>query len=158
MNEIKEYLIVITVCSVVAAIADIITSSMSEKHPDIARTVSLGLTLCILSAILLPMLKKPLEYAEEDNATVFDCEIESTETDRARFLEKEVELATKDYIFKKTGIKPSSVGIEIVAKDNGIEIIDAEIALEKECSDYEQSVIVAAQEAIGRDVRIIYVD
>ena len=158
MNEIKEYLIAITICCIVGGLADIITSSFSEKYPDIEKVVSLGITLCIISVILIPVLNKPWQDIIEKELAEYEYDVDNGKTDSSEFLEIEIEMMTKEYILKKTGINPIYVGIEIEVNENNVAVKDAEVKLEKDSSYCEQNVITAGREALGIDVRIVYAE
>lgn len=159
MNGIKEYLIALVGACTIGAIADLVTSSFSEKYPGLDKSVRLGITVCVLAVVLLPL----FGGGKDDEITMWegfhDTEAVFSEYDRSSFLEKEVQEETKRYIFEKTGIRITDAAINIEIKDDTtVEITEAEITVSSLYYEQRDKISAAALEALGREAIIIYVD
>ncbi len=153
---INDYLTTIAAASALGIVADIINDAFLKKNRGIEKYIKFGITICIASSIILPLLGIWNVGSIDLSASgEYQTAYNENTDDGLYILEAECESGLTDAIITETSAVPLSVEIEMALNDDVPILTCAKVVLEK--SDYDKKELVekTALEAIGTPAEVI---
>lgn len=154
--DFSGYLLTVAGSAALGIIADIFTDAFSQEKKGIDKYIKFGITLCIVSCMLLPL----IGFFGNDDAGSLIPDISENFTqgtsydDGLYILERECEEKLSEKIYLETGIKVLSISIEMKTEDNTPKIDSAVITLSAADGDKIQIVEETAYKAIGTKAEV----
>lgn len=155
--NVSEYLLMVVGASSAGIIADIVNSSVSNRIRGLEKYIKFGVTLCIASCMVIPLMNitKGDEWLELKTTPYNEYTNNDAVYSENYILERECEEELFNEIFKKTGITSVSISIQIEREENKPIIKKAEVILRKDDVGSLEIVKDVAQAALGTEVEVI---
>ena len=150
----SNYLLTVTLAALAAVVADVVNSAVSKRTKGLEKYIKFGITLCVVSCMIMPLLK--LSFSDiKIIPDAVQTDAANSDNDSLYILERECEGALSEELISKTGIKPVEVIIEMKWDNDCPEIVKALIVLPKGCDDHKNTVDMETEKALGLKAEII---
>lgn len=155
--NISEYLLMVVGAASAGIIADVVNSSLSRRVKGLEKYIKFGVTLCVASCMVLPL----LNITKSDGWLLFETVpygeyiYNDTMYNENYILERECEDKLFDEILIQTGINPISISIQIETEENKPVIKKAEVVLRKEDMQNLEIIQEAVVAALGTEAEVI---
>lgn len=151
----KDYLILLVSASAVGIVADLICGTYGVRAKGLERVLQTAVAFALLCALFTPLVRSLRSDAFPDALSVQETPAVPASSAPLSFLETECEAALADKIIEKTGIKPTSIRIDMELSEEGsVRITAATVLLPVKGKEQEEEVRRLSEELLKTDVMV----
>ena len=150
-----SYIGSVAAVSLTALICELICSSNTEKK--MTRPLNLIISLCVFLTVTMPVIGALQKFSKEGKGfeTFFSEPSQQTSDTFFELWKKQTENGICDAVFQKTGIKPSSVSIDLIVDEQNTAIIEkVKVEVENINQVNESTLVSAVTEIVGNQAEI----